>query len=75
MDFGMVEEAVRVIGPERVIWGSDIPMIDPWLNIEKIRGAEIREEEKRCILGENIMRLVEEGQRTVARAKAIRNGK
>lgn len=71
MDFGMVEEAVRVIGPERVIWGSDIPMIDPWLNIEKIRGAEIGEEEKKLILGDNIMRLVSEGERRVDRVRKL----
>lgn len=70
MDFGMVEEAVRVLGPTRIIWGSDIPMIDPWLNLEKIRGAEISETDKRLILGENIARLVREGRERIECIKA-----
>lgn len=69
MDFGMLEEAVKVIGASRVIWGSDIPMIDPWLNIEKVRGSELDKDSKRLILGENIARLVSEGQRTVEQIK------
>ncbi|MCD8077679.1 MAG: amidohydrolase [Lachnospiraceae bacterium] len=73
MDFGMVEEAVRVIGAERVIWGSDMPMIDAWLNIDKIRGAEIRPEEKQLILGDNIMRYVKTGRETVEKIKRERN--
>ena len=70
MDFGMVEEAVRILGPTRIIWGSDIPMIDPWLNLEKIRGAEISETDKRLILGGNIARLVREGRERIECIKA-----
>lgn len=69
MDAGMIEEAVRVIGPERVLWGSDMPMIDPWINIERIRSAEISQRDKELILGENILRLVAHGQQTVDQIK------
>lgn len=58
MDLGMVEEAVRIIGAERIIWGSDVPYLEPWFEIEKIRSAEINDSEKKLILGENILNLI-----------------
>lgn len=70
MDSGMIEEAVRVIGPERVLWGSDMPMIDPWINIERIHSAEISDADKEWILGKNILRLVANGRRTADKLKA-----
>ena len=59
MDLGMVEEAVRVVGAERIVWGGDIPLLDIWYNLEKIKSAEISEPEKQMILGANIQRLVD----------------
>ncbi|MGI6284860.1 amidohydrolase family protein [Neomoorella humiferrea] len=58
MDLGMIEEAVRCVGAERVVWGSDVPLLDPWYEIEKIRSAEISISEKNMILGTNIERLL-----------------
>jgi len=60
MDLGMVEQAVKAIGPKRIVWGSDLPFLDQWYEIEKIRSAEIDVESKKLILGENINRLVSE---------------
>lgn len=71
MDAGMIEEAVRVIGAERIIWGSDMPMIDPWINIERIRSAEITKKQKELILGDNILRLIKHGRKTIERLKKI----
>ncbi|HWQ78003.1 MAG TPA: amidohydrolase family protein [Anaerovoracaceae bacterium] len=58
MDLGMVEEAVRVIGDERIIWGSDVPLLSVAYNIVKVTSAEIPQESKAKILGLNIARLV-----------------
>jgi len=58
MDLGMVEEAVRSVGASCIMWGSDLPLLDIWYNMEKVKSAEISEDEKRPILGENIARLV-----------------
>jgi predicted TIM-barrel fold metal-dependent hydrolase len=58
MDLGMVEEAVRVIGDERIIWGSDSPLLGVGFNLAKITRAEIPRESKDKILGQNIVRLV-----------------
>lgn len=57
-DLGMIEEAVKVIGANRIIWGSDLPLLDPWYEIEKVRSAEISNHEKELILGKNINRLI-----------------
>jgi len=62
-DAGMVEEAVKVVGPERVLYGSDFPLLEPNGQIQKVRSAKLREEEKRLIMGENMARLV--GRRKV----------
>ncbi|MCL2708855.1 MAG: amidohydrolase [Defluviitaleaceae bacterium] len=60
MDLGMVEEAVGVVGAGRIMWGSDAPLLDVWYNKEKILAAEITEEQKDLILGENFLRLAGE---------------
>ena|GEM_PF-6384162 len=60
MDLGMVEEAFRQVGAERIVWGSAAPLLDIWYNFEKIKAAEILEEEKQLVWGENINRLVRE---------------
>ena len=57
-DSGMVEEAVDGVGPERVVYGSDMPLLDPVSQLAKVRTADIDEESKRLILGQNITRIL-----------------
>jgi uncharacterized protein len=56
-DLGYVEAAVEAVGPERVIFGSDLPIFDPYLQMLKVTDADIDDEAKRLILGGNIARL------------------
>jgi len=58
MDVGMVEEAVEAAGPERVVYGSDMPLLNPVTQLAKVKTANIDEEAKRLILGENITRIL-----------------
>ncbi len=58
IELGMVEFAVRELGAERVLFGSDAPGCDFALTVAKIRAARISEEQKRLILGENARRLL-----------------
>ncbi len=58
LDAGMIEEAVLHLGPTRVVWGSDIPLLDPWCQIEKIRHADLPDGQIEQILGLNIQRLI-----------------
>jgi predicted TIM-barrel fold metal-dependent hydrolase len=57
-DSGMVEEAVDAVGPERVVYGSDMPLLNPVPQLAKVRTADIDEESKRLILGQNIARIL-----------------
>ena len=58
VDMGFVERAVERLGAERIVFGSDVPLFDPWCQLEKVKSAEIDEEDKRLILGENIARIL-----------------
>ena len=55
---GFVEMAVRELGAERVIYGSDIAGRSFASQIGKVTGAEIPESSKRLILGENLRRIL-----------------
>ncbi len=55
---GVVEELVDGVGAERVLFGSDTPLMDPRPQMGKIITAAIDDEAKRLILGENAKRLL-----------------
>ncbi|MCA9982950.1 MAG: amidohydrolase [Anaerolineales bacterium] len=55
---GVIEELVREAGAERVLFGSDIPLMDPRSQLGKIITADISDEAKRLILGANAARLL-----------------
>ena len=58
IDNGMLEHAVQHLGPEKILYGSDMPALDPWVQRAKVEGAEITDEAKRLILGGNIQRIL-----------------
>jgi predicted TIM-barrel fold metal-dependent hydrolase len=55
---GVIEELVAGAGAERVIFGSDMPLMDPRCQIGKIITAAIDDSAKRLVLGENAARLL-----------------
>jgi predicted TIM-barrel fold metal-dependent hydrolase len=55
---GYTEMAVRELGAERVIYGSDAGGRSFSSQLAKVFGAEVPEEAKRLILGENLKRLM-----------------
>jgi len=55
---GVIEELVEGAGSERVLFGSDMPLLDPRVQIGKIVAADIEAGDKRRILGENARRLL-----------------
>ena len=55
---GYVEMAVRELGAERVIYGSDVGGRSFASQIAKVEGANISESEKKLILGGNLRRLL-----------------
>ena len=56
---GFVEMAVRELGAERVIYGSDVGGRSFASQVAKVIGADISDDEKRLILGGNIRRLLQ----------------
>jgi predicted TIM-barrel fold metal-dependent hydrolase len=65
---GFAEMAVRELGAERVIYGSDAGGRSFASQISKVAGADIPEDAKRLILGENLRRLL----KPICDAKGVR---
>ena len=55
---GVVEELVSKAGADRVLFGSDVPLMDPRPQLGKIITADIDAEAKRLVLGANAHRLL-----------------
>src|SRR5438552_4069502 len=54
---GVVEMAVRELGPERVVYGSDVGGRSFASQLAKVMGADIPDSAKELVLGENLRRL------------------
>jgi hypothetical protein len=65
---GFVEMAVRELGAERVLFGSDAGGRSFASQLAKVQGAEVPEAAKKLILGENLRRLLA----PILRAKGIK---
>jgi len=55
---GVVEKMVREVGAEHVIFGTDAPMQTHFFQLGCVLGAKITEEEKRLILRDNALRIL-----------------
>lgn len=55
---GVIEQLVAEAGADRVLFGSDAPLMDPRPQLGKIITAQISDAAKRAILGENARRLL-----------------
>jgi predicted TIM-barrel fold metal-dependent hydrolase len=55
---GVIEMAVRELGPERIIYGSDIGGRSFASQLAKVQGADVPETAKRLILGGNLRRML-----------------
>jgi predicted TIM-barrel fold metal-dependent hydrolase len=58
----MVEYAVRRLGPERVIFGSDWPIRDFGTQVGRVLGARLTSEERELIFRGNAARLLAPGE-------------
>lgn len=56
-EIGIVEEAVAAVGAERVLFGTDMPLLDPCSSLYKVHDAAIDDDAKALILGGNMARL------------------
>lgn len=55
---GVVEMAVRELGTERIVWGSDAPGRSFASQLAKVLGAEIDDDARDLILGMNLKRMM-----------------
>ena len=55
---GMIERFVREVGADRVLFGSDIPLLEPAAQLGRIAYARIKETDKEKILGLNAKELL-----------------
>ena len=53
-----IRDAVRAIGPERVLFGSDGPGCQPALEVDKVRRAGLSEAEQLLVFGRNLRRVL-----------------
>ena len=53
-----IADAYRVLGADKLVWGSDGPLIHPKVEIEKVRILNLPTEEEAKILGGNLLRLI-----------------
>jgi predicted TIM-barrel fold metal-dependent hydrolase len=54
----LIEKFIETIGPERVLFGSDIPFGTMKGELEKILSLKISIKEKELLLGGNLERLI-----------------
>jgi uncharacterized protein len=55
---GVIEQLVQGAGADRVLFGSDQPLMDPRTQLGKILTADISHEDKRLVMGGNARRLL-----------------
>ena len=58
IDTGFLETCIRELGAEKIIFGTDIPLIDPYFELSKVRDTDIASDELEKILSRNILRLM-----------------
>ena len=57
-DHGTIERLVEGAGPDRVLYGSDMPLMDARLQVGRIATADLPDETKQKVLGLNAMELL-----------------
>lgn len=57
IDTNFLESAVAALGPEKIVFGTDTPLLDPWTQLTKIRETQLDRRSLDLILGGNIARL------------------
>jgi predicted TIM-barrel fold metal-dependent hydrolase len=53
-----VERIVTEVGPERVLWGTDFPFLDPSYPVGRLACTRLSDEAKRQVFGESVANLL-----------------
>lgn len=57
--FDLLEDAARVAGAERLLFGSDGPWLHPGVELAKVRALGLRRDDEALVMGGNLLRLIE----------------
>ena len=57
-DMGYLEAIVAAIGAERLLFGTDMPLLDPHVQVAKVKYAGLTQSQKELILGGNMARIL-----------------
>jgi predicted TIM-barrel fold metal-dependent hydrolase len=60
---GVLEYAIKTIGPDRILFGSDFSINDPGTVIARIRNSFLTQEQKQKILSGNLLELLKKVQK------------
>ena len=58
-DLYRLEKTVEAVGAERVLFGTDLPLLNPAVPLGLVEGCALSQDQKNMILGGNITRLLE----------------
>ena len=58
VDSSFVESCMRELGADRIIFGTDIPLLEPWPQLAKVMEVRVSEEDRALLMGGNILRLM-----------------
>ena len=58
VDSSFVTSCIRELGADRILFGTDIPLLDPWPQWTKVREVDVTDEERALLMGGNILRLM-----------------
>lgn len=58
VDSSFVEACVAALGADRIIFGTDIPLLDPWPQLVKVSETRFTPEQRALLMGGNILRLM-----------------
>ena len=58
VDNGFVEACVETLGADRILFGTDIPLLDPWPQLAKVAETRLTAEQRALVMGGNILRLM-----------------
>ena len=54
----ILRSAVDLLGPDRILWGSDTPFHTPEVELKKVEMSKLTDTEKEMILWKNVCRLL-----------------
>ena len=72
--FDLLEQAVQRAGAQKILFGSDGPWLHPGVELAKVRALRLPASDERCVLSENLLRLMGRVRSQPAARVIVSNG-